>query len=99
MQHGILSRQDDDAALAALQTAEAGLQAAQQAVQAAKAAQAHAQTMADFEQVRSPIAGTVTARNVEVGNLVSATGDCTGSSASPRRRPDRGPTDGRGPGR
>src|SRR6201996_2983228 len=72
--HGILSRQDDDAALAALQTAQAGSQAALQGVQAAKAAQTHAQVLADFEQVRSPIAGTVVARNVEVGNLVSATG-------------------------
>ena len=83
VQHGILSQQDDDAALAAVQTAEAGLQAAQQAVQAAKAAQAHAQTMADFEQVRSPIAGTVTARNVEVGNLVSAAGAAQGVAPVP----------------
>jgi multidrug efflux pump subunit AcrA (membrane-fusion protein) len=79
VQHGILSKQDDDAALAALQTAEAGSQAAQQAVQAAKAAQAHAQIMADFEQVRAPIAGTVVARNVEVGNLVSAMGAAQGA--------------------
>ena len=69
--------------MAALQTSEAGLQAAQQAVQAAKAAQAHAQTMANFEQVRSPIAGTVTARNVEVGNLVSATGAAQGVTPVP----------------
>jgi multidrug resistance efflux pump len=43
-------------------------------VKAAQAAQAHAQSMADFEQIRSPIDGTVTARNVEVGNFVSASG-------------------------
>ena len=94
VQHGILSRQDDDAALAALQTAEAGSQAAQQAVQAAKAAQAHAQTMADFEQVRSPIAGTVTARNVEVGNLVSATGAALGVAPVPGTGPTGGPPTG-----
>jgi multidrug efflux pump subunit AcrA (membrane-fusion protein) len=92
--HGILSRQDDDAALAALQTSEAGLQAAQQAVQAAKAAQAHAQTMANFEQVRSPIAGTVTARNVEVGNLVSATGTAQGVNPVPAAGPTGGPPTG-----
>jgi multidrug efflux pump subunit AcrA (membrane-fusion protein) len=94
VQHGILSRQDDDAALAALQTAEAGLQAALQAVQAAKAAQEHAQTMADFEQVRSPIAGTVTARNVEVGNLVSPTGAAQGVAPVPGAGPTGGPPTG-----
>jgi multidrug efflux pump subunit AcrA (membrane-fusion protein) len=94
VQHGILSRQDDDAALAALQTAEAGSQAAQQAVQAAKAAQAHAQTMADFEQVRSPIAGTVVARNVEVGNLVSAAGAALGVAPVPGAGPTGGPATG-----
>jgi multidrug efflux pump subunit AcrA (membrane-fusion protein) len=94
LQHGILSRQDDDAALAALQTAEAGVQAAQQAVQAAKAAQAHAQTMADFEQVRSPIAGTVTARNVEVGNLVSAMGGAQGIAPVPVAGSTGGPPTG-----
>jgi multidrug efflux pump subunit AcrA (membrane-fusion protein) len=94
VQHGILSRQDDDAALAALETAEAGSQAAQQAVQAAKAAQAHAQTMADFEQVRSPIAGTIVARNVEVGNLVSAMGAAQGVSPVPGSGPTGGPPTG-----
>jgi multidrug efflux pump subunit AcrA (membrane-fusion protein) len=94
VQHGILSQQDDDAALAALQTAEAGSQAALQAVQAAKAAQAHAQTMADFEQVRSPIAGTVTARNVEVGNLVSATGAALGVAPVPGTGTTGGPPTG-----
>jgi multidrug efflux pump subunit AcrA (membrane-fusion protein) len=94
VQHGILSKQDDDAALAAVQTAEAGLQAAQQAVQAAKAAQAHAQTMANFEQVRSPIAGTVTARNVEVGNLVSGNGAAQGVTPVPAAGPTGGPPTG-----
>jgi multidrug efflux pump subunit AcrA (membrane-fusion protein) len=92
--HGILSQQDDDAALAALQTSEAGLEGAQQAVHATKAAQAHAQTMANFEQVRSPIAGTVTARNVEVGNLVSATGTAQGVNPDPATGPTGGPPTG-----
>jgi multidrug efflux pump subunit AcrA (membrane-fusion protein) len=94
VQHGILSRQDDDTALAALQTAEAGSQAALQGVQAAKAAQAHAQVLADFEQVRSPIAGTVVARNVEVGNLVSATGTAMGVAPVPGTGPTGGPQTG-----
>jgi multidrug efflux pump subunit AcrA (membrane-fusion protein) len=94
VQHGILSKQDDDATFAALQTADADLQAAQQAVQGAKAAQARAQTMADFEQVRSPIAGTVTARNVEVGNLVSGTGAAQGVAPVPAAGPTGGPPTG-----
>jgi multidrug efflux pump subunit AcrA (membrane-fusion protein) len=81
--HGILSQQDDDAALAALQ-----------GVQAAKALQAHAQTLANFEQVRSPITGTVTARNVEVGNLVSATGTAQGVDPVLAAGPTGGPPTG-----
>ena len=76
--HGILSKQEDDTALAAVESAESNLQATKNAVKAAQAAQAHAQSMADFEQVRSPIDGTITARNVEVGNFVSASGAALG---------------------
>jgi multidrug efflux pump subunit AcrA (membrane-fusion protein) len=72
--HGILSQQDDDAALAAVQTAQSNLQADESAVKGAQAALDRVQALASFEQVRSPISGTVTARNVEVGNLVSASG-------------------------
>jgi membrane fusion protein (multidrug efflux system) len=76
--HGILSKQDDDTALAAVESAQSNLQAAENAVKAAQAAQAHAQSLADFEQIRSPIDGTVTARNVEVGNFVSTSGAAEG---------------------
>src|ERR1700733_1627274 len=69
--HGILSQQDDDTALAAAQSAQSNLQAMENAVKGAQGALARAQALADFEQVRSPIYGTVTARNVEVGSLVS----------------------------
>jgi multidrug efflux pump subunit AcrA (membrane-fusion protein) len=50
--------------------------------------------MANFEQVRSPIAGTVTARNVEVGNLVSATGVALGGNPVPDAGPTGGPPTG-----
>jgi multidrug efflux pump subunit AcrA (membrane-fusion protein) len=76
--HGILSKQEDDTALAAVESAQSNLQAAENAVKSAQAAEAHAQSLADFEQVRSPIDGTVTARNVEVGNFVSASGAALG---------------------
>jgi multidrug efflux pump subunit AcrA (membrane-fusion protein) len=81
--HGILSQQDDDTALAAKESAQSNLQAAESAVKAAQAAQAHAQILADFEQLRSPIDGTITARNVEVGNFVSPSGAALGVTPGP----------------
>src|SRR6202000_821077 len=42
-----------------------------------------AQALADFEQIRSPVNGTVTARNVEVGSLVSASGGAQGLPTGP----------------
>jgi multidrug efflux pump subunit AcrA (membrane-fusion protein) len=81
--HGILSQQDDDAALAAVQTAQSNLQADESAVKVAQGSLARAQALASFEQVRSPINGTVTARNVEVGNLVAASGAAQGLTPTP----------------
>ncbi len=79
--HGILSKQDDDAARAASESAQSNLQAVENSVKGAQGALARAQALAEFEQIRSPINGTVTARNVEVGNLVSASGAAQGLTA------------------
>src|ERR1700739_3333093 len=57
--HGILSQQDDDAARAALESAQSNLQAMENAVKAAQGALRREQALADFEQVRSPINGTI----------------------------------------
>jgi multidrug efflux pump subunit AcrA (membrane-fusion protein) len=92
--HGILSKQEDDTALAAVESAQSNLQAAENAVKSAQAAQAHAQSLADFEQVRSPIDGTVTARNVEVGNFVSASGAALGMTPVPAAGSTGGPPTG-----
>jgi multidrug efflux pump subunit AcrA (membrane-fusion protein) len=81
--HGILSKQDDDAALAAVESAQSNLEAMQNAVKAAQGSLAREQALADFEQVRSPINGTITARNVDAGNLVSASGLALGLAAVP----------------
>jgi multidrug efflux pump subunit AcrA (membrane-fusion protein) len=81
--HGILSGQDDDMALAAVESAQSNLQATENAVKGAQEALAREQALADFEQLRSPINGTVTARNVEVGSLVSASGAAQGLPAIP----------------
>jgi len=92
--HGILSKQDDDAALAAVESAQSNLQAMQSAVKGAQGALARTQALADFEQVRSPINGTITARNIEVGNLVSASGAAQGLVAVPGGSTGGSPTGG-----
>jgi multidrug efflux pump subunit AcrA (membrane-fusion protein) len=92
--HGILSQQDDDAALAAVQTAQSNLQADENAVKGAQAALVCAQSLASFEQIRSPINGTVTARNIEVGNLVSASGSAQGLTPTPSPTSTGGPPSG-----
>jgi multidrug efflux pump subunit AcrA (membrane-fusion protein) len=74
VQHGVLSQQDDDVALAALKTAASGVQSAENNVGAATAELEHWTVLASYEQVRSPINGMVTARNIEVGSFVSAGG-------------------------
>ena len=92
--HGILSKQDDDTAFAAVESAQSNLQAMENAVKGAQGALARAQAMADFEQIRSPISGTITARNVEVGNLVSASGAAQGLTAVPAGSTGGPPTGG-----
>jgi multidrug efflux pump subunit AcrA (membrane-fusion protein) len=92
--HGILSRQDDDTARAAVESAQSNLQAMENAVKAAQGALDRARDLADFEQIRSPISGTITARNVEVGNLVSAAGAAQGLAAIPGGNTGGPPTGG-----
>jgi multidrug efflux pump subunit AcrA (membrane-fusion protein) len=92
--HGILSKQEDDTALAAVESAQSNLEASKNAVKAAQGAQAHAQSLADFEQVRSPIDGTITARNVEVGSFVSASGAALGMTPVATAAPTGGPPTG-----
>jgi multidrug efflux pump subunit AcrA (membrane-fusion protein) len=73
-QHGVLSQQDDDVALAAVKAATDTVQSAESNVNAETSALEHWTVLASYEQVRSPIDGTVTARNVDVGSFVSSSG-------------------------
>jgi multidrug efflux pump subunit AcrA (membrane-fusion protein) len=82
VQHGVLSQQDDDVALAALKAAADAVQSAENNVSAATSALEHWTVLASYEQVRAPIDGTVTARNVEVGSLVSSVGAGEGLTPS-----------------
>ena len=77
-QHGVLSQQDDDVALAAVKAATDAVQSAENNVNAEASALEHWTVLASYEQVRSPIDGTVTARNVEVGSFVSSSGAAAG---------------------
>jgi RND family efflux transporter MFP subunit len=83
---GVLSKQDGDEKQSAFEARRADVAAAEANVQAAReniaANEATLQRLLElqaFRQVRAPFAGVITARNVEVGTLVSA-----GSSTSIR---------------
>ena len=80
VQHGVLSQQDDDTSLAAVRSAAADVSSSENAIRAAEATLAHASALAAFEEVRSPIAGTITARNIDTGSLVSTEGQAQGLS-------------------
>jgi multidrug efflux pump subunit AcrA (membrane-fusion protein) len=92
--HGVLSQQDDDATLAGLRSAEADVRMSQNAIKAAEATLAHAAVLASFEEVRSPIDGTITARNVETGSFVSPAGQAQGPSPAPSALGSGGPPTG-----
>ena len=77
-QHGVLSQQDDDVALAAVKAATDAVQSSENKVNAEASALEHWTVLASYEQVRSPIDGTVTARNVDVGSFVSSSGSAAG---------------------
>jgi multidrug efflux pump subunit AcrA (membrane-fusion protein) len=82
-------------AAASLKTAADGVRSAEGAVSASTATLSGATSLASFEQIRSPIDGTVTARNVEVGSLVSASGGGQGlTAASTAPQPGSLPTGG-----
>lgn len=79
VEKGVLSRQDGDEKRAAYEArradaaaAEANVQAARDNISAAEATLQRLRELQSFRQVRAPFAGVITARNVDVGALVSA---------------------------
>ena len=80
---GITTTADHDAARRALDVAVAGVAAAEQAVGAHAARLSLAEANLDKTIVRAPFAGTVIAKNAEVGEMVAATtasGQVTGGT-------------------
>ena len=93
---GAVSRQDGDMQSTAAKTAEANVTAGEQSVRAAeefvRASAADLRrlvTLQGFKRITSPFAGVITARNVDVGALISA----TGASLGPTRSSSSAPSD------
>ncbi|MDQ1474314.1 MAG: hypothetical protein QOJ99_5794, partial [Bryobacterales bacterium] len=93
---GAISRQAGDTQSTAAKTSEANVTAGEKNVVAAKEAVGASQatldrliTLQGYEKVTSPFAGIVTARNVDVGALISG----TGSPQGPAKSNPAGPSD------
>ncbi|HEY3836376.1 MAG TPA: efflux RND transporter periplasmic adaptor subunit [Bryobacteraceae bacterium] len=85
---GAIARQDADQQETNFSTSQAGVKAAQSSVAAAdenvKAARANVDRLAElqgFEKVYAPFTGVLTARNFDVGALISAAGSTQGMTA------------------
>jgi multidrug efflux pump subunit AcrA (membrane-fusion protein) len=98
---GAVSRQAGDTQMTAAKTADANVTAgeknviaARDFVRASKATLDRLVTLQGYEKVTSPFAGVVTARNVDIGALISATGSTQGptrpSPAAPSDVPSSG---------
>ena len=71
---GVLSKQDGDTQEANYEVAQANVRAAENSVSANKASVDRLLKLQGYERVVAPFDGIVTARNVDVGTLISATG-------------------------
>src|ERR1700733_14288674 len=98
---GAVSRQDGDNQSTAAKTADASVVAQQKTVSAAeeyvRASQAtldRLRTLQHYEQITAPFAGIITARNVDVGALISATGSTLGPARSNGAAPSNVPSGG-----
>jgi multidrug efflux pump subunit AcrA (membrane-fusion protein) len=80
---GVFSRQQGDQQEADFRVAEANVAAAQSTVQANKDNLERLLVLQRYEQVTAPFSGVITARNVDVGALISAAGSGLGVSSSP----------------
>jgi len=98
---GAVSRQAGDTQMTAAKTAEANVTAGEKSVVAArdfvhasKASLDRFVALQGYEKVTSPFAGIVTARNVDVGALISATGSTQGPSRPNQAAPSDVPSSG-----
>jgi multidrug efflux pump subunit AcrA (membrane-fusion protein) len=98
---GAVSRQAGDNQSTAAKTSDANVTAgeknvvaAKDFVRAGKATLERLRTLQRYEKITSPFAGVVTARNVDVGALISATGTSQGPNRSSQAAPSDVPSSG-----
>jgi multidrug efflux pump subunit AcrA (membrane-fusion protein) len=98
---GAVSRQDGDNQATAAKTADANVVAQQKTVRAmeefvraSKATLDRLLTLQGYEQIAAPFDGVITARNVDVGALISATGSTLGPTRSNTAAPSDVPSGG-----
>jgi multidrug efflux pump subunit AcrA (membrane-fusion protein) len=78
VERGVLSRQDGDTQEANFNVSQANVRAAQDTVNANKANLQRLLKLQGYERVTAPFAGVVTARNIDVGSLISTSGSGLG---------------------
>jgi len=98
---GAVSRQDGDNQSTAAKTAEANVAAQQKTVRASaeyvlasQATLGRLVTLQNYERITAPFGGVITARNVDVGALISATGSSLGPARSNAAAPSDVPSGG-----
>lgn len=80
---GVLSRQQGDQQEANFRVAEANVLAAQNTVDANRQNLNRLIVLQKYERVTAPFSGVITARNIDVGALISGQGSGLGNAASP----------------
>lgn len=80
---GVFSRQDGDTQEANYRVAEANVHAAENTVQGNRDSLERLIVLQQYEQVRSPFNGVITARNVDVGALITAQGSGAPVTSAP----------------
>ena len=91
---GCAAKQEGDTQYANYQVAEANVKAAQNTISANKANLDRLLHLQSYERVTSPFNGIVTARNIDVGSLISATGGGLGSGVTGAALPSTGSSQG-----
>jgi multidrug efflux pump subunit AcrA (membrane-fusion protein) len=94
VQRGVLSKQEGDTQYANYQVAVANVKAAENTIQANRANLDRLLHLQSYERVTAPFAGIVTARNIDVGSLISATGGGLGSGLTGAALPSTGTSQG-----
>jgi len=89
---GVLSRQQGDEQEANYRVAEANVRAEEDNIRANRDNLERLIVLQSYEQVRAPFTGVITARNVDVGALITAQGTGAGSSAGSATPPTPGTT-------